>query len=489
MKSSFALPLLLLGAAGHGAIALAQSPGTFMPTGSMSTPRMDHTATLLPNGKVLIAGGDLSNSIDSISVSASAELYDPATRAFTPTGSMTIPRSGHTAMLVADGKVLIVGGNSGKSATAELYDPSTGTFTPTGSMTSPRAFSATLLADGRVLATGCVIPCSNPSLYVPGTNAAVAELYDPTTGSFATIGTPPGPPDYARGYVSTLLADNRVLITGGCQAQVFDPATGMFSVTGGMAAQCSCYCADPFRCSFYYYTATLLADAKILFVGSGEDAPVDVELYDPAAGTFVSLSTIGLDYSTATLMPDGTVLLTGSDGAGLYMPMIGSLTLAGEMNELRNSHTSTLLPDGTVLLAGGTVFLADGLLAATASAEVYRPGAPISPPVLLSVPGDGRGQGTILHAGTSRLASSSDPAVAGEYLEIYLTGLIDGNVIPPQVSIGGRMAEVSFFGAAGYAGLNQVNVRVPGGVAPGDAVPVRLTYLGRPSNEVTIGLR
>ena len=138
------------------------------------------------------------------------------------------------------------------------------------------------------------------------------------------------------------------------------------------------------------------------------------------------------------MIPDGTVLITGED-AQIYMPANG--TFAEIMNPRRNSHTSTLLADGTVLLAGGWTGAA-----VITSAEIYRPGLLIPSLALLSLSGDGRGQGAILHAGTPRLVSSSDPAVAGQYLEIYLRGLTNGSVIPPQVSIGGRMAEVLWFG-------------------------------------------
>jgi uncharacterized protein (TIGR03437 family) len=110
-------------------------------------------------------------------------------------------------------------------------------------------------------------------------------------------------------------------------------------------------------------------------------------------------------------------------------------------------------------------------------------------PVLLSATRDGSRQGAILHTGTSQVASSSNSAFVGEALEIYCTGLVNGSAIPPQITIGDRVAEILFFGKApGLDGVNQVNVRVPD-ITPGPAMPVRLTYLGRLSNEVTIGVR
>jgi uncharacterized protein (TIGR03437 family) len=114
----------------------------------------------------------------------------------------------------------------------------------------------------------------------------------------------------------------------------------------------------------------------------------------------------------------------------------------------------------------------------------------IPAPALFSLTADGRGQGAIWHASTGQIASTNDPAAAGEVLSMYTTHLAEGSVIPPQVAIGSRLAEILFFGdAPGYPGYYQVNFRMPAGVAPGPAVPVRLTYLTRPSNEVTIGAR
>ena len=216
--------------AGSGSRLLAQSPGKFTATGNLTTERAWHTATLLTNGKVLVAGG-LTNFI-----LASAELYDPSTGTFTATGSMTTARWDHTATPLPDGKVLIAGGfkldstvgNSafGVLASAELYDPSTGIFTAIGMMTKPRAWhTATLLANGTVLIAGG---------QYDGFNAgSSAELYDPVTGRFM----PTGNMTVARGgHIATLLPNGKVLIVpaadgSSLSAEIYDPETGVFSAT------------------------------------------------------------------------------------------------------------------------------------------------------------------------------------------------------------------------------------------------------------------
>jgi hypothetical protein len=412
----------------------------------MTTPRKFHTATLLPDGKVLIAGGTADPNANA--VLGSAETYDPVTGAFTATADMNVPRLYHTATLLNNGKVLIAGGLglsiniNNNLSDAELYDPLTGSFTPTGKLITPRVgHTAALLPVGTVLVAG-------GSGFEDGPIPSI-ERYDPATGAFSFAGTT-GSVQSSGPAIASVLTTGQVLMTlhlydsPTAAARLYDYSTATFFDTGNMRAP-------------RWATATLLPTRKVLIAG-----------YATGAG----------------------FLSPGSPAASadLYDPAKDGFSATGDMATPRFNHTATLLPDGAVLMSGGmTSFYYP--TSALASAEIYHPDLLVPAPVLLSLSGDGQGQGAILHAGTARVVSSEDPAVAGEALEIYCTGLTDGNVIPPQVIIGGRMAEILYFGKSGYAGLNQVNVRVPSGVAPGSAVSVRLTYLSRPSNEVTLGAR
>jgi uncharacterized protein (TIGR03437 family) len=124
------------------------------------------------------------------------------------------------------------------------------------------------------------------------------------------------------------------------------------------------------------------------------------------------------------------------------------------------------------------------------SAELYTPAVLVPAPELFTLSGDGKGQGAIWHAQTGQIAAANNPAGAGEALSMYTTSLTEGNVITPQVIVGGWLAQVVYYGAApGYPGYYQVNFVVPDGVPPGPVVSVRLTYIGRSSNAVTIGVR
>jgi hypothetical protein len=481
MKTRLALLLCVIAVTGY-----AQSPGTFTATAIMNVNRSGHTATLLRNGKVLIAGG---NSRAGGHPVTSAELYDPSTGKFTLTGEMIAIEEGHSAIPLPDGRVLIVGGSDGRTTygtSAEIYDPDTGTFDATGKPVAPIALGV-LLGNGKVFLMGSA----------PRIAQINAQIYDPLGGTFAAIDQPSGTDDplFQIGEVNalTLLADGRVLITGinccATAAVLYDPTTGRFSLTDSRSGQLQ--------------TATLLMDGNVLFTGAFDGGAPDneAEVYTTSTGAFSQVGRTTDSWrggTPATLLPDGTVLLTGGDfsddflsigilaSAELYNPAAGLFSPAGYMTTARVAHTATLLPDGTVLITGG-ISSSD---TAVVSAEIYKPTVLVPAPVLFSLSGDGRGQGAIWHAQTGELASLQNPAVAREILAMYTTGLGDGSVIPPQVAIGGRFAEILYFGdAPGYPGYFQVNFRVPGGVAPGVAVSVRLSYLARHSNQVTIAVQ
>lgn len=371
-----AIIVLLFAASGLG----GEVHGTFTAVGEMNIPRGYHTATLLPNGKVLIAGG-MSRRRE---VLDSAELYDPARHKFTFTGKMLSARAGHIATLLPDGKVLIAGGfRPGQAqASAELFDPASGTFSATGSMMVPREWhTATLLANGKVLIAGGT---SNEMGVTP-----TAELYDPATGKFAATANM----TVARVlHYATALNNGDVLIVGGMRgsspnpmliagrsylgsAELFNPGQGRFNSVSGTGIG---------EDTGTNGSAVLLDNGRVLIAGGIEGRVVmsGARLYDPLKQTF--FDTGGMTFPRfnydATRLKDGQVLVTGGlksinwpltilATAELYDPEHGVFIRLPDMITPRIGHTATLLPDGEVLIAGGF----HGILFGLSAAELYRP--------------------------------------------------------------------------------------------------------------------
>lgn len=382
--------------------AFSQSGSISVVSSPMWATRSNHTATLLHDGSVLIAGGAGANPLfESFQTSPSP--------AFALLGSMAVTRTGDTATLLPDGRVLLVGGTDAQGvplASAEIYDPQTGTSTPTsGTMHWARAYHrATLLSDGTVLITGGI-----------GANGAplnTAEIFDPTTGMFTpTIGNM----QVARAHhTATLLENGLVLLTGGADysthdvcnisscghtavwidgessAEIYNPSTGSFTLTGSM------------QVGRWDHTATLLPDGRVLILGGGHASELhgwgmygspygvwsvvaEVELYDPSTGKFTAGGSLNSARAahTATLLPSGLVFVAGGESYGpygasfqntteLFDPFSETSIWGPPLTTARSHHTATLLPNGAVLLAGG---------ASNNSAELYWPeGVPIPVP-------------------------------------------------------------------------------------------------------------
>jgi hypothetical protein len=299
----------LVNLTGTGIARTTGLPGTFTMVSSMSTARADHTATLLPNGKVLIAGGN-GNGFQPL---ASAELYDPSTGMFTTTGSMTTVQRAGPATSLQDGRVFVAG-----ETNAEIYDPASGTFAPTGAYVDAIPVwwnTVSLLVDGRILLTGCAVQCA----------VGATELFDPQSGTFSRTAPMKG---WDNVNTATLLMNGRVLLVGNVEndgspadAEVYDPAAGTFMFIGNTMAP------------HEFAAAVRLVDGSVLITGGQ--------------------------------LPGGN----GSAGSDLYLPASGTFAFAGNMTAARHEQTATLLDDGTVLIVGGYSVWPTP----TASAEIYKP--------------------------------------------------------------------------------------------------------------------
>jgi hypothetical protein len=342
---------------------------SFTNTGSLSVGRGYHTATLLQNGTVLVAGGDTDVIYGNNYPTNSAEIYDPVSGAWTITGAMAVARYGHTATLLPNGKVLVADGvgvsnNFASLASAELFDPVSGLWSVTGTPNEARhGHTATLLTNGKVLIAG------------GGANTlGSAELYDPDTQTWTYTGTMNFP---RGGQAAVLLPNGKVLVAGGTStnslssAEVYDPVSGTWALTGSMSVARN------------GTTATLLGDGTVLLAGGGSNIDLgnaaalsSAEIYSYGTGTWGlvgSMSTARGD-PVATLLTTGNVLVAGGIGstgnylasAELYNPLTKVWTTTAMMSVARNGGTATPLNDSSVLFAGGS----DGVVYLS-SAELY----------------------------------------------------------------------------------------------------------------------
>ncbi|MDC0681453.1 Kelch repeat-containing protein [Sorangium atrum] len=332
---------------------LLVDPSWSVTAASDATLRAQHTATLLPDGRVLIAGGV--SAADRRSHLASAAIYDPALDAWLPAAPMSKQRSVHTATLLADGRVLVTGGASGGAewvSSAELYDPATDAWTPAATMISARSsHTATLLADGRVLAAGGAPPGGAPG--------ATAELYDPVSDTWSPT---PAASVARSGHAAARLRDGRVLIVGGrnietgvlSSVEIYDPTTGAWTPGPDMLR------------ARWMHTASLLEDGDVLVIGYDREG--EAETYDPEANAWTLASNKMSSprvSNTATRLCDGRVLVSDNVPPDLYDPSTRTFSRAPRSEVSRSDATATLLPDGRVLFVGGH--------SSTVGADIYDP--------------------------------------------------------------------------------------------------------------------
>lgn len=341
---------------------------TWTPTGAMTVARQSATATRLPDGRVLIVGGQRVGSVDVGDVYfETAELFDPAANKFTKLAAkMATKRSQHAAVAIAGGKVLVVGGTSGvmSASTAELFDPKTATWTSTPPLAHEHwGATLTALQDGRVLLVGGG----------PGASGGATELFDPALGAWKDLAPMSTPRRY---HTATLLQNGRVLVTGGqlpddpskinSGAEIWSPNTGAWTH------------AAPMSIARTAHTATRLADGLVVIVGGTTPSGITAaaERYNPAQDAWTKLPSMASARTihTATLIDGGGVLVAGGLDAStsalrsseLFDPATSRWVVNGLLGHGRVGHMAESLGGGAVLVAGGEQ---------QSSAEIYRPAA------------------------------------------------------------------------------------------------------------------
>jgi N-acetylneuraminic acid mutarotase len=338
---------------------------TWSGTGAMSVARQGATATRLPDGRVLVAGGQRVGSVDVGDVFfETAEIFDPKKGVFSVAAAkMATKRAQHAAVTIDGGRVLVVGGVGGvnSTSTAEIFDPKSATWTSTPPLAHERwGATLTVLSGGRVLLAGGD----------PGAPGGSAELFDPALGAWKEIAPMSTPRRY---HTATLLLNGRVLVTGGqvpddgskiaTSAEIFNPATGVWSKVAPMATARS------------MHTATRLDDGLVLVAGGVTSAGITaaVERYNPAQDAWTKMPILASARAihTATLLDHGAVLVAGGLDATssalrsseLFDPETTRWVVNGLLDHARVAHTAEALSDGSVLVAGGEQ---------QSSAEIYR---------------------------------------------------------------------------------------------------------------------
>lgn len=323
-------------------------PGALVADAELSIARATHQMIALEDGRLLVVGGCGGESCET--VHKSAEIYDPKRRAFAPTGGMSEARSGHAAVRLDDGRVLVIGGWTGSSASgsAELYLPEEGAFEPGGALSKPRINAqATLLTDGRVLVSGGEVSTGHPT--------RALDLYDPRRSAFSVTEM-----RESRAFHSaTRLRDGRVLIVGGHSgrnavlrsAEIYDPRTGKTEPTGQLTVP------------RYKHAAVLLHDDRVLVIAGSGPGPRETaryassEIFDPATGTFspgpaLRAPRYKIPDAAVVTSADHVVVAGGAKEVEVWRG--GSFeSVGGGFDRAYEFSTVNLLVDGDVLVVGG----------------------------------------------------------------------------------------------------------------------------------------